>query len=104
MVAASWSSLQQVSGHARSLEEPCQWPGSSLDCGFRGSNVRLLHFFFKTTLPGEDWQGLLWLKYFTKTFGLRNCNANCIAKIFPGLRKIRWDKGTSPNAQVLPLR
>lgn len=43
-------------------------------------------------------------KYFTKTFGLRNCNANCIAKIFPGLRKIRWDKGTSPNAQVLPLR
>lgn len=61
-------------------------------------------FFFKTTLPGEDWQGLLWLKYFTKTFGLRNCNANCIAKIFPGLRKIRWDKGTSPNAQVLPLR
>lgn len=46
MVAASWSSLQQVSGHARSLEEPCQWPGSSLDCGFRGSNVRLLHFFF----------------------------------------------------------
>lgn len=43
----------------KAWRSPANGWGAAQDCGFRGSRVRLLHFFFQTTLPGEDWQGLL---------------------------------------------
>ena len=88
----------------KAWRSPANGWGAAQDCGFRGSRVRLLHFFFSDNSAWRRLAGIAVLKYFTKTFGWRDCSANCIAKIFPGLRKLGWGKGSSPNAQVLPLR